>query len=217
MRLDMRAGHRRYALGTYEPEVSSLIQSHLGGGETVLDIGANIGYFSLLMAHMVGPTGRVIAFEPFPPVYAMLCENLQLNNLYWVQAERMAVADREGEMRIQSEPDNPLSSTVRLSESGDLTVSLISLDHYAQTAGLTRVDFAKIDVEGAEDSVVRGVTKTLETFHPVVLVEIHSNDGGESEGLSKLKELGYQLKRLEDGEWVSCDTSARSGHVVGIP
>jgi hypothetical protein len=68
MKLDMRSGHRRYALGTYETEVAALIWSTLQGGETVLDIGANIGYFTLLVARLVGPAGRVIAFEPFPSV-----------------------------------------------------------------------------------------------------------------------------------------------------
>ena len=87
MRLDMRAGHRRYALGTYEPEVTALILSMLKNGKTALDIGANIGYFTLLMAHLVGLKGRVIAFEPFPLVYNLLQENLCLNNLAWTQAE----------------------------------------------------------------------------------------------------------------------------------
>ncbi len=68
MRLDMRAGHRRYALGTYEPEISALLQPTFKYGWTTMDIGANIGYFTLLVARLVGPKGRVIAFEPFPPV-----------------------------------------------------------------------------------------------------------------------------------------------------
>jgi FkbM family methyltransferase len=71
--------------------------SHTCGAETVLDIGANIGYLTVLMAHKVGPAGRVIAFEPVPSVYARLCENLELNDLHHVQAERLAVADGEGQ------------------------------------------------------------------------------------------------------------------------
>jgi FkbM family methyltransferase len=214
MKLDMRSGHRRYALGTYEPEVCALIQSYLSGGETVLDIGANIGYFTLLMAHRAGPAGRVIAFEPVPSVYDRLCENLELNDLHHVQAERKAVADREGQSQMQLEDDAPLSFTARLAESGDLAVQTMSIDSYVETNGLDRLDFVKIDVEGAEDAVIRGMNRTLGSLRPAVLVEIHAKDGSESETLKRLKENGYHLRRLEPDGWTICDTRARGGHVL---
>ena len=214
MRLDMRAGHRRFALGTYEPEVAALIQSMLKSGNTVLDIGANIGYFTLLMAHLVGSKGRVIAFEPYLPVYSLLQENLLLNNLTWVQAECLAVADVAGEARMQSDQTNPLSFVTHLSEKGDLVVSTTSVDKYLESRKLSGLDFIKIDVEGAEDAVIRGMSRTLGSLRPVVLVEIHANDGGESETLNRLKENGYHLRHLEQDGWTTCDTRARVGHVL---
>jgi FkbM family methyltransferase len=135
--------------------------SHTCGGETVLDIGANIGYFTLLMARRVGPTGKVIAFESVPSVYNVLCENLRLNGFNQVQAECKAVADVLGQGAMQSDLNNPLSFIGRLSERGDSTVPLVNIDRYVETAGLERLDFVKIDVEGAEDTVIRGMTKTL--------------------------------------------------------
>ena len=215
MRLDLRAGHRRFALGTYEPEIAALIQTTLQRGEIAMDIGANIGYFTLLMARQVGPAGRVIAFEPLPSVYAALCENLRLNDLHWAQAECRAVADHDGEARIWSEAGNPLSFTARLAEEGDLVVPTVSIDRYIEVADLARLDFVKIDVEGAEDAVIRGMTDTLQKIRPVVLLEIHANDGRESEGLRRLKEAGYKLMRAEKDGLLPCDTRTRREHVVG--
>jgi len=214
MRLDMRAGHRRYALGTYEPEVAALIQSTLRGGETVMDIGANVGYFTLLLAHRVGSAGRVIAFEPLPSVYAVLCENLRLNGLTWVEAEYRAVSDHDGETRMRSESSEPLPFTARLAEDGDLVVPTVSIDRYVEVNQIPRLDFVKIDVEGAEDAVIRGMNATLQKFRPVILIEVHANNGQESEGLLRLQEAGYRLTRVDPAGLSPCDTLSRGGHVL---
>lgn len=179
-----------------------------------MDIGANIGYFTLLMASKVGPQGRVFAFEPVPSVYDVLCENLELNYLHHVQAERLAVADGEGQSQMQLEDDAPMSFTSRLAETGRLAVQTVSVDSYVETNGLDRLDFVKIDVEGAEDAVIRGMNRTLGNLRPALLVEIHANDGGESETLKRLKENGYHLRRPEPDGWTICDTRARNGHVL---
>lgn len=217
MLLDVRAGHRRYALGTYEPEIAALIQSTLKGGETVMDVGANIGYSTLLMARQVGPTGRVIAFEPLPTVFELLRENLRLNNLLWAHAECKAVTDHDGETRMQSESGNPLSLTSCVAEEGDFVVATVSIDRYVETAGLMRLDLVKIDVEGAEDVVVQGMAKSLQKFRPVVLVEIHASDGRKSEALERLEGTGYRLSRVDPTGPSPCDTRARGGHVIGWP
>ena len=215
MLLDVQAGHRRYALGTYEPEITALIQSTLKGGETVMDVGANIGYFTLLMARQVGPKGRVIAFEPLPTVFELLRENLRLNNLLWAHAECKAVTDHDGETRMQSESGNPLSFTACVAEEGDFVVATVSMDRYVEAASLTRLDLIKIDVEGAEDAVIRGMTKSLQRFRPVVLVEIHANDGQKSEALERLEGAGYRLSRVDPTGLSPCDTRACGGYVMG--
>jgi hypothetical protein len=93
---------------------------------------------------------------------------------------------------------------------------VISIDYHVESTGLARIDFIKIDVEGAEDTVIRGMTNTLQVFHPDVLVEIHANDGKESEGLQQLKAMGYKLMRVERVGLTPCDTQARGGHLVGV-
>ena len=214
MRLDMLGGHRRFALGTYEPEISQVMQAFLKNGATALDIGANIGYFTLLMARLVGAEGRVIAFEPFLPVFSLLQENLSLNHLAWAQAECLAVSDSMGLAKMESEKGNENSFITHLSETGDLMVSTISLNQYINTRKLSSLDFIKIDVEGAEDAVINGMIRVLQKFHPIVLVEIHRHDGAESSGLGQLVEIGYQLQNVEKGGLYPCDTLARGGYVL---
>jgi len=158
----------------------------------------------------------VLAFEPIPSIYAVLCENLRLNSIDWVKAECLAASDGEGRLRMWFEAGNLLSFTSRLSEKDNLIVPVTSIDRYVESAGLSKLDFVKIDVEGAEDAVVRGMTTTLQRFRPVILVEIHGNDGKESEGLQQLKAMGYKLMRVERVGLTPWDTQARGGHLVGV-
>jgi FkbM family methyltransferase len=213
MRLNMRAGHRRFALGTYEPDVCALIQSR-PHGETMLDIGANVGYFTLLMVKQAGRDGRVIAFEPVPAVHALLCENLRLNNCTQASAERMALADLETFETMRSERDSPVPFTARLADDGDCRVAVGTLDRYVEASGLKALDFVKIDVEGAEDRVVRGMSGTLRTFKPDILLEIHKDDGTPSEALEQLQAMGYELRRLGHEGQMPCGTRAEGGHVA---
>ena len=215
MRLSMRAGHRRFALGTYEPDVCAVIQSHRHG-ETMMDIGANVGYFTLLMAQHAGRDGQVIAFEPVPGVHALLCENLRLNNCTQARAERMALADVESSETMYSERDSPVPFTARLADDGDCRVTVGTVDRYVEAAGMKKLDFVKIDVEGAEDRVIRGMTRTLRTFRPDILVEIHRDDGTPSEALERLHEMGYELSRLGRNGQTPCGTRAEGGHVAAV-
>jgi hypothetical protein len=117
---------------------------------------------------------------------------------------------------MQLEDDAPLSFTSRLAESGDLAVPAISVDHYVESTGLARIDFIKIDVEGAEDTVIRGMTNTLQVFHPDVLVEIHGNEGNKSKSLVRLQEAGYELKKVERTGLVPFVATTQVGHVLGV-
>jgi FkbM family methyltransferase len=213
MRLSTRAGHRRFALGTYEPDVCSVIRSR-GRGETMLDIGANVGYFTLLMARQTGRSGHVVAFEPVPAIHAALRENLRLNGCHQVRAECLAVADVEADGMMQSEASGSMPFTAHISEAGDCPVSLVSVDGYVQRAGLQKLDFVKIDVEGAEDRVIRGMTRTLQNLRPDILLEIHRTDGAESEALGRLRAAGYRLTRVGRNGRIPSGTTARGGHIV---
>lgn len=117
---------------------------------------------------------------------------------------------------MQSEVNNPLPFTTRLSENGDLAVLVTSIDNYLETAGLKKLDFVKIDVEREEEAVIRGMTRTMQVFRPAILVEIHFNGGAEMEALARLKATGCQLQRVERDRLSPCDAHAQGSYGLGL-
>lgn len=118
---------------------------------TVLDIGANVGFYSILLSRLVGPSGRVISFEPLPRNVYFLNLHIRLNRLNNIKVYEAAVSDFDGQMNFDASGD---LSTERLAENGGLKVPVLSLDSLIDFDTSTRL--VKIDVEGAEESVLRG-------------------------------------------------------------
>jgi FkbM family methyltransferase len=178
MRLSWQ-GHTECVLGIYEPNVIRALQKYVRAGDTCFDIGGHVGYLTILMAHLVGPQGRVVAFEPVPETFAALQENIQLNHLENVTLECTAVGEQEGTLSLFCDSAQELSwtpSVAAYSVHGNdlrrISVPVQSLDGYLQKSNL-HPKVVKIDVEGAELAVLRGARKMLRETRPVVLVEIH--------------------------------------------
>jgi len=174
MKLDWQK-HRSLVYGNWEPEVVEAIVREVEPGGFVLDIGAHIGFYSLLLSKKVGPHGRVVAFEPFPANFDVLEENLRLNQCKQVLAVKKAVMDCSCELKVSVPAGEPLPGVFSVvgSEGADqVLIEAVSLDDFLSTNGLP-VAFIKIDVEGAEEQVLRGAKKTLASFHPTVLLEVH--------------------------------------------
>jgi FkbM family methyltransferase len=145
---------------------------------TVYDVGANIGFFSLLAARLVGPSGHVISFEADPEVAARLRENLSRNNISQATVEQKAVWSQSGTVsfaRVESNisPDRGLGHvSTEDSAAGNITVEAVSLDQFISSHSAP--DFVKCDVEGAEVSVFQGARQMLREERPILLVEMHS-------------------------------------------
>lgn len=156
--------------GVYEPHITSLFHKLLRPGMTVLDVGTNAGWYTLLSARAVGPSGRVLSFEPEPSNYAALTENVTLNGFRNVTTYDVALFDQE-DVRPLS-----ISSTASAWHSmvlpvGDSTVQVRTtrLDTLLASSPLGKVDLLKIDVEGAEPNVLLGAPETVEkTDHLVI-------------------------------------------------
>jgi len=197
-----------YLLGTDEPHLQKAIRQYVAPGDTVYDIGANLGYVSLSLAKRVGPRGRVIAFEPLPQNIAAFRANIEINALWNVQLLELAASDRVGEavIRLAENPstaslvwhrDNPSAT--------ELHVRTISIDDLVEAGELAYPKFVKIDVEGAEAFVLQGMRRTLAAAKPVVFVEC--SDVGRGNSWRLLGDLGYRcqsavtrqaVNRLED-------------------
>lgn len=156
-----------------DPAEMALLASHLSAGGVAVDIGANIGLYTLAMARRVGPHGHVFAFEPAPENFALLAQNIESNGYAAiVTASRTAIADRSGPGRLALDAHN--SGMHRLAPDGTVEVETACLDDLL--AG-QRVDFVKIDIEGAEVAVLRGM-RSIIAANPCIALLVEYNEAG---------------------------------------
>lgn len=171
------------ALGMYEPHVAQLIQGELKPGEVFYDIGANAGYYTLLAGCIVGPTGRVIAFDPHPRNVHTIQEQIDLNHFSDIcLVEAAAVSDRPGIQKFVLSSTNANSHLVGVdprckddAREQTVDVTLVTLDDCVLRH--PRPSLIKIDVEGAEVLVLHGAKHLLQMSNaPRWLVSTHSAD-----------------------------------------
>ncbi|MGC1415971.1 MAG: FkbM family methyltransferase [Candidatus Acidiferrum sp.] len=195
LHLNPRTGST-YFEGGCEPEVQEAVQQHLRPGMTFYDVGANIGFFSLLAARLVGKDGRVVAFEADPEIAARLREHVARNEFGWITVEEKAVCAGSGTVffaRIDPaiSPDRGLGHVVSTSSGDTVQVSAVSLDDYTRTQPAP--DFIKCDVEGAEVEVFRGAMRLLKEKRPGIICEMHTEENRRIL-LEEFSRLGYLCK-----------------------
>jgi FkbM family methyltransferase len=194
--------------GIWEPMETEIILRALQPNDVFFDIGANIGYYSVIASTAVGPKGKVIAFEPDPANFELLIQNIHLNNLTNVFAYRQAVCESPGSRPLYLCEDN--KGDHRLYESRDrrenVIVECIDLDSFIASTGLL-ANLVKLDTQGSEASILKGMQATLSKqaegiklileFWPFGLKE---NNSSPEELLSLLPEARFQLEVIdEDG------------------
>ena len=161
------------ALGAYEPATTRLIQNLVKPGMVFVDVGAHLGYYSLLAARQVGQDGRVYAFEPEPVNYSLLIKNIELNGYRNIIADPRALSNTTGSSNLfVSALDSGRHSIYHhgLPETGSVAVDTITLDAFLETQGWPRVDLVKMDVEGSERDVLEGMSQLLERSKGVKLI-----------------------------------------------
>lgn len=194
----------------YEPELQVAIARRVRPGWTCADVGAHHGIFTRLLAELVGENGRVVAFEAHPGNARRLRRSLGTRLRGRVTVENLAVTDGATE-RVMLHPGRGRATTewniVGADVDGrptppELEVGATSLDAYFAGASL---EFVKVDVEGAEAAVLRGMRKLLRERKPTLAVEFH-NEGGWA-GRSELLDAGYRLETLA-GEAIDAELQA---------
>jgi FkbM family methyltransferase len=168
-------GFSRLRDNAYEPEEWRCMQRYCHAGNVVLDVGANIGILSIFFSRLVGAGGRVWAFEPNPHTFPRLIENLRLNGCENVMAVQSLVSEKAGVSDFYVAPwgrFNPMSAMLPLDERAQrITTPTLALDDLLPS--VDRVDYVKVDVEGAEVRVLMGAAGIMERFRPAVQVEVH--------------------------------------------
>jgi FkbM family methyltransferase len=191
---------RAFIYGTWEPEIVKAVTQVVHRGFVAIDVGAHLGYYALILSRIVGSNGRVIAFEPIPSNFRILSDNIGLNHCENIQAVNKAVSDRSGrfEGTLPTESILPSSFTLLKNEGATkICVETVSLDEFLKDWHQP-IDFIEIDVEGAEGLVIEGARRTIEAYHPILLVEIHHFGASleSSEVPRQLMELDYRLNWL---------------------
>jgi FkbM family methyltransferase len=157
---------RIYYFGLWEPNLTAFLERRLSPGDLFVDVGANIGYFSLLAAKLVGPTGKVLAIEASPIIFEKLANNIKQNKLNNIVAHNLAVSDSNGIARVYMAPEGNIGETTILETKGHTFESEIPcrrLDEILSSEDLQRTKVIKIDVEGAEWSVISGMPQVLDS------------------------------------------------------
>jgi FkbM family methyltransferase len=184
-----------YLLGTSETHSQRIIRKYVAAGDTVYDIGANIGYGSLSLAKSVGPSGRVIAFELLPKNADHFRESVRINRLTNVRLLEFAASDRFGEAVIRIAENLSTASLVwhrKNPSATQLTIRTVQIDQLVESGDLGYPRFVKIDVEGAEGSVLKGMQRTVAVAMPVLFIE--SSEAGRETTWTLLRELGYHCQ-----------------------
>lgn len=188
-----------------DPEMRYLMNS-LKPGNVIIDIGAALGQYTLCTAKLVGDSGKVFSFEPTSHSFKTLLHNLELNNVHNVHAFHLALTDQEGTVRLHHNSD-PSRNSIGAIEDTPMTyeeVTTCTLDKILIEHAIDRIDFIKLDVEGAEELVLRGAEQHLERWRPQVLFEMNGKGTGplglSSDGVWKLfSNLGYGFFSVQEG------------------
>lgn len=190
--------------GEFEPTQTDLISRKLKPGMTFIDLGANIGFYTVLASKIVGIAGKVYCFEPEPQNYRLLVKNILENKLSNVFPQRMAVSDSTGNATLHTDSKNfgghSLTKSNVSDENREVDVSTVRLDDFV---GSSKIDMIKLDVQGAESRVIAGSMRTLISQRPMLILElwpygIHKMGDDPMKLIQDLEEMGYRIQVTDD-------------------
>jgi FkbM family methyltransferase len=159
---------QRVALGKYEPYETELILRQTKKGDVVVDVGANIGYYTILLADKVGKSGKVYAFEPDKISFEILVKNIKENKLKNVVVVNAAVGSKEGKLKLYKSKENFGDHKLYGKDKENETVKIIKLDDFLKNI---KINLIKIDTQGWEPEVIKGSEKLIQKNKPVIFLE----------------------------------------------
>jgi FkbM family methyltransferase len=184
-----------YLFGTWEPRMTQWLSRRLGPGDTFIDVGANIGYFSVLGSQLVGPTGRVVAIEASGDFQNRLAQNAQLNDCTNIRPVHTAVSDKKQTLTfiLASSANMGANSIVPYDGPAESTFDIQAhpLPDVLDDDEITKARVIKVDVEGAEGSVVRGMVPLLKRLRPDAEITVEVTP-------DRMEQLGDTVEELLD-------------------
>lgn len=207
-----------YLIGTTETHLQRAIRKYVSAGDTVYDIGANIGYVSLSLAKRVGPKGRVIAFEPLPRNVDLLRTAIEVNGLKNIRLLDCAASEARGETAIRV-GDNPAMASLLWHRDNprarEIVIRTVAVDDLVEARDLGCPTFVKIDVEGAEGLVLKGMQRTIAVSQPVLFIEC--SDAGRETAWNMLQDMGYRCQSAITRKIVNAFDEYRHSDFLWLP
>lgn len=189
---------------THEPLSTKILSKSLKSGMVCLDIGSNIGYYTCLESLIVGNSGKIIAIEPSPINFKYLQKNVELQESKNIELHNFACGNREGKIdflvsnrsnwsRVASDDliDAPPDAIIE-----KISIEIKKLDLFLQEKNLEKLDFVRMDVEGYESNILKGLEDTLRIFKPSLQIEVHLFILGNESTVNLLtffENLGYEI------------------------
>lgn len=187
------SGVNGYWLGSYELTQQRIFTRIIKNGDIVFDVGAHVGFYTLLASQCVGDNGHVFAFEPLPANIAFLKKHILINQLHNIIVVEAAVGDNVGAVRFDVNKDNAQG---RIAPQGDICVNAVTLDYMLYQKHIIPPHIVKIDVEGEEYRVLRGGKEIIKQYKPRILLSTHGEEAKQS-CLAFLKGCAYAVEQIE--------------------
>jgi FkbM family methyltransferase len=201
--------------GTLEPPVQEALRRLLAPGAVFYDVGANVGFFTILGARLVGPSGRVIAFEPVPACARAVARNIELNGFAHAAIREEAVGAASGAARLLVVGEaswSHLASTGRHADvREELDVSVVAIDELVAAGTIPPPHVLKIDTEGAELQALEGMRGTIEGARPAIVCELHDTNAA---FCALMDGFGYTVTNLDGPTAVA---EAGPVHALALP
>jgi FkbM family methyltransferase len=189
----------RFVRGDYHLDEVDQLQSLIKPGDVVYDIGAHVGYYTVVAARKTGASGRVIAFEPLPMNLKFLRQHIALNGIANISVLPLALSDGRGQTSFDLAGG---SGRGRVSSEGSVPIEMACIDELCAAGQIPPPALIKMDIEGGELRALLGARKTLETYRPVIFLATHgATVRAQCEAL--LNELGYRLRDFRQSDIIA--------------
>lgn len=187
-------------LGSFEATKQRTFYNSIERGSTVYDVGANVGFYSLLSSEGVGPNGQVVSFEPLPRNLMFLRNHIQINDINNVLTLPLALSELKDWLPFD---DSARHTQAKIVDEGNFLVHAISLDELVEQIKLPDPDLMKIDIEGSEVQMLRGGRQTIERAEPLIYLATHGETIRE-ECKDLLNSIDYNLQPIDEDKNIKC-------------
>jgi FkbM family methyltransferase len=210
---------------TYEPSQTQIVKNYVKEGDSVIDVGAHVGYYTLLLSQLVGKTGKVYAFEPDPKNFELLKKNIEVNGFENVELIQKAVSNKTEIIKLYLGDEDRATNRIYDAQLNDtkksIEIKTISLDEYIKDK---KIDFVKIDVEGSELGVLKGMKSIFQENKQIKIITeffpflIEKSGNKPKEILKELENLNFEMFEIlykESNEKIDVNNYLKKNDVIG--